>query len=244
MTQARLHVADPLQAGATVRLEDERAHYLRNVLRLREGDPVRLFNARDGEWAARLAGVARHAAILEPSHRVRSPAAEPGPTLVFAPIRRNRLDWLAEKAVELGVSRLVPLLTERTVVRLENPARLRAIVAEAAEQCGRLTVPELAEPVPLGTWFAGVAAAAGPPVLLADEAGGVPVATALAEAAEPPDLLAGPEGGWAPAERALLLSLSRLRAVTLGPRTLRAETAALALLAAWQAIRGERPRTG
>lgn len=240
----RLFVPERLEAGGHVPLDAARAHYLANVLRLRAGARLRLFNAGDGEWEGVLAASGRGRAGVAVETLVRPPRPEPGPVLHFAPIRRNRLDWLAEKAVELGASRLVPLLTERTVVRLENPARLRAIVAEAAEQCGRLTVPELAEPVPLGTWFAGVAAAAGPPLLLADEAGGAPVATALAEAAEPPDLLAGPEGGWAPAERALLLSLPRLRAVTLGPRTLRAETAALALLAAWQAVRGERLGTG
>jgi 16S rRNA (uracil1498-N3)-methyltransferase len=241
VTVPRLFAPERLETGREVRLDQARAHYLGHVLRLRAGARLRLFNPDDGEWEAELGAPGRQGATATLGARVREPAAEPGPALHFAPIRRNRLDWLVEKAAELGAARLVPLLTERTVVRLENPARLRAVAAEAAEQCGRLSVPEIANPVPLGSWLAGRSADRGRPLLLADEAGGEPIATALAEVAgtaEPPDLMVGPEGGWAPRERALLLSRPGVRPVSLGPLILRAETAALAALAAWQAVRG------
>ncbi len=231
MTQARLHVAGPLAAGAAVRLEDERAHYLRNVLRLREGEPVRLFNAEDGEWQARLVAVARHAATVELSELVRPPAPEPGPTLVFAPIRRNRLDWLVEKAVELGVARLVPVITRRTVVKPEGADRLTAIAREAAEQSERLTLPPVAPPVPFAAWLAG--RDPGEPVLVAlTREDAAPLPAALRRHAEPPTLLIGPEGGFAPEERERLRGAPNVQAVSLGPRILRTETAALAMLAA------------
>lgn len=229
----RLHLPARLEAGAALRLDAARAHYLTHVLRLRAGAPLRVFNAEDGEWRAVLAAVGKRDATLEVGERLRTPAPEPGPVLHLAPIRRSRLDWLVEKAVELGAGGLVPLLTERTVVRLENPERLRAIVVEAAEQCERLTVPELAAPRPFGAWLA--AREAGRPLLFADEAGGGrPLAEALAETGTP-DLLVGPEGGFAPQERVLLHAAPGVRPVTLGPRILRAETAALAMLAAWLA---------
>ena len=147
MSVPRLQVEARLLPGAALRLEDDRAHYLRHVLRLRAGDPVLAFNAEDGEWQARLATQGRHGAVLELEQRVRAPAEEPGPTLVFAPIRRNRLEWLLEKAVELGVARLVPVITRRTVVKPEGSERLAAIAREAAEQCERLTVPPVDPPV-------------------------------------------------------------------------------------------------
>lgn len=239
MTLPRLFVPERLEAGGQVRLDPARAHYLGHVLRLKVGARLRLFNADDGEWEAKLGASGRQGATASMGSRVREPAAEPGPALHFAPIRRSRLDWMVEKAAELGVARLVPVLTERTVVRLENPTRLRALAVEAAEQCGRLSVPGLADPAPLGAWLATRPAEGGPPLLLADEAGGEPVGAALADigTGRPPDLLVGPEGGWAPRERALLLSRPGVRAVALGPLVLRAETAALAMLAAWRTSR-------
>ena len=242
MTLPRLFAPERLEAGGEVRLDAARAHYLGHVLRLRPGARLRLFNPDDGEWEAELGASGKRGATAALGARVREPAAEPGPVLHFAPIRRNRLDWMVEKAVELGVARLVPLLTERTVVRLENPARLRAVAVEAAEQCGRLSVPDLADPVPLGAWLA-ARPADGPPLLLADEAGGgEPLGAALADAARqgegPPELMIGPEGGWGPRERALLLARPRVRPVGLGPLILRAETAALAMLAAWRTVAG------
>lgn len=229
----RLHHPDGLAAGATVGLQGPRAHYLAHVLRLRAGAAVRLFNAEEGEWAATLAGLGRQQATLVVGDRLRAPEPEPGPVLHFVPIRRSRLDWVVEKAVELGASALVPVLTERAVARLENPARLRAIIVEAAEQCGRLSVPELHEPVAFGAWLAARDPARA--LLVADEAGGLPLAATL-RATAAPGLLVGPEGGLAPRERSLLRASANVHPVTLGRRVLRSETAALALLAVWQAI--------
>src|SRR3954451_3673596 len=155
MSPPRLHVAEHLAAGQLVPLEGDRAHYLRTVLRLRDGAEVRVFNASAGEWSGRLAAVGRHKVEIRVERRLRPSLPEPGATLAFAPIRRNRLDWLIEKAVELGVARLVPVLTERGVVRPDNAQRrLVAIAVEAAEQCERLTVPAIETPRPLEEWLA------------------------------------------------------------------------------------------
>lgn len=236
MSAHRLHVEERLEAGRTLGVAGDRAHYLRNVLRLREGGGLRLFNAGDGEWSARIAAVARHRIEVRLERRVREPADEPGPTLVFAPIRRNRLDWLVEKAVELGVARLVPVLTARSVVRLEQVDRLRAIAVEAAEQCERLSVPSIAEPEPLERWLAHRPAR---PLLLADErGGGIPIAAAWRAHSEA-ELLIGPEGGFTDEERGALVERAGAVATSLGPLILRAETAALVGLAAWRLAGGE-----
>lgn len=232
MTVPRLHVADRLETGHELGVGGDRAHYLRNVLRLRDGAELQLFNAADGEFQATIALAGRHEVRITVGGRTRAPAAEPGPTLVFAPIRRNRLDWLVEKAVELGVVRLVPVLTQHTVVRPEGTARLEAIATEAAEQCERLTVPPIDPPRPFAAWLASRSTAT--PLLFADERGaGVPVGQALHTGAVA-DLLVGPEGGFAPEERARLLETPGVVPVSLGPRILRAETAALYMLTAWQ----------
>lgn len=241
MGEARLHVTETLGPAREIRLLGDRAHYLRHVLRLREGDALRLFNAEDGEWRAELRRTARHEVELLVGTCLRHPADEPGPTLVFAPIRRNRLDWLVEKAVELGAARLVPVLTRRTVVKPESSTRLEAIAREAAEQCERLTVPTIEPPRPLTDWLA--ARKVGEPFLVALERDpdAHPLATALAPG-RPPIFLVGPEGGFALEERALLLAAPAVRPVSLGPRILRAETAALYGLACWQAVQqGGRP---
>ena len=236
MSVHRLHVEERLAAGLTLGVVDDRAHYLRNVLRLREGADLRLFNAGDGEWSARIVAVARHRIDLRLEKRLREPAEEPGPTLIFAPIRRNRLDWLVEKAVELGAARLVPVVTARSVVRLEQIDRLRAIVVEAAEQCERLSVPSIAEPEPLERWLAHRPAR---PLLLADErGGGIPIAAAWRAYSEA-ELLIGPEGGFTEEERGALLQRAGAVSTTLGPLILRAETAALVGLAAWRLACGD-----
>lgn len=231
MTVARLHVPETLEGGVEIRLLRDRAHYLRHVLRLREGGAVRLFNEADGEWQAKLVGGGRHDAVLAVEKQMRPAAPEPGPTLVFAPIRRNRLDWLIEKAVELGVERLVPVITQRTVVKPENADRLEVIAREAAEQCERLTLPSVAAPLPLTAWLA--ARDPGEPVLAAlTRTTAVPIASALRRLERMPALVIGPEGGLAPEERDRLLVAPAVQAVSLGPLILRAETAALAMLAA------------
>ena len=235
MTEPRLFVDVPLAEGAEVALDRARLHYLGHVLRRRAGEPVLVFNGRDGEWRAVLEPAGRQVGRLRIGGQVRPQAAEPGPVLYLAPPKRPRLEWLVEKAVELGVARIVPVLTERTVVKLANPERLRAQLVEAAEQCRRLTVPVMDEPRPL--WQALAARAAGSALLMADEAGG---GAALLDALrrEPAgDLLVGPEGGFAPAEAAALRARPGTIPVSLGSLILRTETAAIVLLACWQAAR-------
>jgi 16S rRNA (uracil1498-N3)-methyltransferase len=235
MTVPRLHCPGELTAGQALELAGERAHYLRHVLRLREGDGLHLFNAAAGEWRAEIARLAKHGLLLRIVARTREPVPEPGPTLVFAPIKRSRLEWLVEKAVELGVARLVPVITRRTVARPERSDRLEAIAVEAAEQCERLSVPLIEPPRPLADWL--VARAAAVPLLFADERGeGTPLMAAWRRHPEG-ELLVGPEGGFAPDERQRLLGLPGVVPVSLGPRILRAETAALYALVAWQLAR-------
>ncbi|MFO1069323.1 MAG: 16S rRNA (uracil(1498)-N(3))-methyltransferase [Geminicoccaceae bacterium] len=237
----RLFVDAPLAAGTPVRLERQQAHYLVNVMRVAAGGPVALFNGRDGEWLARLGG--GRAPELLPETLLRPQAEEPGPILLFAPIKRPRLEWLVEKAVELGVARLVPVLTERTVVRPESAERLRAKAIEAAEQCGRLGVPALDEP---GTLLAAVdAIGRDTRVAFADEAGDAPSLLELLERdAGVGALLVGPEGGFAPAERRALRGHPAVRPVSLGPTVLRAETAALYASTVWAAVAARRAGGG
>jgi 16S rRNA (uracil1498-N3)-methyltransferase len=239
MTVPRLHLPERLSAGRVVAVATGRAHYLRHVLRLREGAAVHVFNADDGEWRSGVASLGRREVTLRIDALVRAPAPEPGPTLVFAPVKRNRLEWLVEKAVELGVARLIPVITQRTVAKPERADRLEAIAVEAAEQCERLTVPALDAPRALGNWLA--ARGRAPAVLFADERGGaLPVAEALRQEPEA-ELLVGPEGGFAPDERERLLAAPGVRPVSLGRCILRAETAALYALVCWQVTRSGRP---
>jgi 16S rRNA (uracil1498-N3)-methyltransferase len=241
--RARLHVAAPLAAGAAVALGESQAHYLRGVLRLGPGDAVALFNGRDGEWRAAIEQLGKRSAALRCLTQTRPQQAEPDLWLLFAPIKRTRIDFLVEKATELGVARLQPVITRRTVAARINPERLLSHAVEAAEQCERLTVPELAEPLPLARCLA--AWPAGRRLLVAAESGpALPIADLLAAArSEPPAqgwaLLVGPEGGFHPGELDDLHKLPFVSAVGLGPRILRAETAALAGLACWQAVLGD-----
>lgn len=207
------------------------------MLRLRPGDPVRLFNPASGEWLGILLRLDRRSAEVRLAEQLRAPIREPGPQLAIAPIRANRLDWLVEKAVELGVARIALVTTQRCVVRLERSERLRAIAIEAAEQCGRLSLPEFVLFGDLAQFLAALPADG--TLVVADEAGGEPIASVPPI---PPDaaLLVGPEGGFAPEERALLAARSGTRRVSLGPRILRSETAALFLLVAYALA--QRPR--
>ncbi len=231
----RLHLDDPrLQPGVTVSLDAARAHYLARVLRLGIGDTVILFNARDGEWRARITGCERRAAQLRVEDLLRPPQAEPGPSLWFAPPRRTRLEWLVEKAVELGVTRLCPVITARTVARLQRPERLRSIAVEAAEQCRRMSLPEIAPARELGAVLAEERV---PALLFADEGGaGRPLLTAL-QTHPGAAFLVGPEGGFTAAERAMLRARPEVVPVGLGPTILRSETAALYMLSGWRAVR-------
>jgi 16S rRNA (uracil1498-N3)-methyltransferase len=236
---ARLYITDALASGVTIELSAGQMHHLRSVLRLGPGSPVAAFNAADGEWLSRIAEIGRGGTRLTIERRLRSPAPEPDLWLLFAPIKRARLDWLVEKATELGVSALLPVWTARTQAERLNLERLRAHAIAAAEQSERLSVPELRTPEPLsqvlGAW---------PevrPLMVCDESGaGEPIGDAAARLrVGPVALLVGPEGGFERTELDALSKLSFVSRIGLGPRVLRAETAALAALAVYQATAGD-----
>lgn len=233
----RVFVDQPLAEGAEVLLDAAQANYLLAVMRLREGAGVRLFDDRSGEWAAELASAAKRDARLRVVAQLGPREPVPDLWLCAAPIKRQRIDWLAEKACELGVGRVVPVLTRRAVVDRLNLDRLRAHMIEAAEQCGRTALPALAEPVKLAgllqAWPAERA------LFFADETGGVPLAQAAAARPGPAAILIGPEGGFAPQERDAIRALPQAIGIGLGPRILRAETAALAAVSLWMATAGD-----
>ncbi|WP_114954716.1 16S rRNA (uracil(1498)-N(3))-methyltransferase [Sphingosinicella terrae] len=231
----RLYIDQALAADTLLTLDGPAANYLGNVLRLQPGAEVKLFDDRTGEWLAQIKAAGRKRVSLEIRRRLREREPAPDLWLLFAPIKRGRIDWLVEKATELGAARLLPVLTQRTIVDRLNLDRLRAHAVEAAEQCDRTALPELAEPVRLDallrSWSAGRS------LLFADEEGGVPLAEAAGPA--PAAILIGPEGGFTAAERDAIRSLEAARPVSLGPRILRAETAAVAAIALWMSAAGD-----
>ena len=231
----RLYVEPPLSAGIAVGLDAGQANYLGNVLRLKEGDEVLLFDGVSGEWLARVAEAGKRRMILAVAEATRPQEQAPDLWLAFAPVKKGRVDWLVEKAVELGVARLVPVITRRTIVDKLNLDRMRAHIVEAAEQCGRTALAAIDEPVKLGAFLA--ARDPGRTLYFADETGGAPAATAFAPGAA--ILLTGPEGGFTPEEAIAIRAAANARALSLGPRILRAETAALAGVAAWMAVAGD-----
>jgi 16S rRNA (uracil1498-N3)-methyltransferase len=233
----RLFVEETLAAGLALTLDGAPANYLANVLRLGPGAGVKLFDDRTGEWLAEIVEAGRKRVTLAVGDRLREREAVPDLWLLFAPIKRGRIDWLVEKATELGVARLVPILTRRTVVDRLNLDRLRAHIVEAAEQCGRTALAELAEPVKLDALLAGWPSER--ILYFADEAGGEP----LAAEAGPAAILIGPEGGFADAERAAIRVVPQARPITLGPRILRADTAALAAVSLWMGSSGDWTRS-
>jgi 16S rRNA (uracil1498-N3)-methyltransferase len=236
--KTRLFVENELADGVSVGLDAARAHFLKSVLRLPPGANVALFNGRDGEFLARIDGFGKGWCSVTVGRRLRPQTADPDLWLVFAPVKRARIDFIAEKATELGVSALLPVFTERTVVDRVNVDRLRANAVEAAEQTERLSVPAVREPQLLATLLAGWPA--GRRLLLCDETGTAPPAVeALAGAAGPWAILVGPEGGFAPAELDGLRNLAFVTPAGLGPRVLRSDTAALAALAVFQALAGD-----
>lgn len=235
----RLFIEDDLAASAALSLEGQRAHYLRDVLRLGVGAGVLLFNGRDGEWHAKVTATAKRSLDLGVESRTRPQIGEPDLWLCFAPVKKARIDFIAEKATELGVSALVPVITRRTNVERVNVERLRANAVEAAEQTERLSVPEVREPVPLDRLL--TAWPAGRRLLIADETGGGrPILDALREAQPGPwAVLIGPEGGFTREELDRIAALPGVLPVGLGPRILRADTAAIAALACLQAAIGD-----
>ncbi len=242
--KTRLFVESGLTEGAAVELDRAQAHYLRDVMRLGAGATLALFNGRDGEWRGRVDAVARDRCAVRLEVRLRPQQSGPDLWLVFAPIKRARIDFVAAKATELGVSALWPVITAHTAVERINVGRLRANAIEAAEQCGRLDVPRIVEPAPLAKALAGWPAGRR---LAWCGAAGQPIAAALAGVRPPPRntpdggwaVLVGPEGGFARSELDALGKLPFAAEVRLGPRVLRADTAALAALACWQAVLGD-----
>jgi 16S rRNA (uracil1498-N3)-methyltransferase len=237
----RLFVDAPLAQGARVPLSREQANYLLNVLRLCAGDSVIIFNGQDGEWRAVVADTGRKAASLDIADMLRAQEAGPDVDYVFAPLKHARLDYMVQKAVEMGASRLRPALTRRTQAHRVNLERMRANVIEAAEQCGVLAIAQIEEPQPLEKLLAEwpqdrLLVFCDEDALVAD-----PVA-ALRERAQPGTpvaVLIGPEGGFDPAERAMLMGMKQTLAISLGPRILRADTAAVAALALVNTALGE-----
>jgi len=234
----RLHTALDLAPGPLT-LGKDQSHYVANVMRAKPGEDVLLFNGRDGEWRGRFDTVAKSGVIVAIEEQTRPQAPEPDLWLLAAPIKKDNVDLVAEKAAELGASALWPVFTRRTVMSRVNTERLAAHMIEAAEQCERLTVPVVMEPTALDKALAGWDAAR-PLIFLDESGGGAPLVQVLADLpAGPLAVLVGPEGGFAPEERALLARLPFARPVGLGPRILRAETAAIAALAVVQAVRGD-----
>jgi 16S rRNA (uracil1498-N3)-methyltransferase len=235
----RLFVEQPLETGARVALSAPQSHYLLHVMRARTGDRVSLFNACDGEWLASIAETTRRDCVLACERRIHEQTKDDDLWLVFAPIKKTPADYLAQKATELGVSVLQPVITRRTIVHRVNVERMRANAIEAAEQSGRLTVPEIRAPLDLrrllNDW------PEERKLLFCDEGGAPPLLKALSDA---PNgcwaVLTGPEGGFDEDERKMIRALPATVPASLGKRILRADTAALAALAIWQAQCGKR----
>jgi 16S rRNA (uracil1498-N3)-methyltransferase len=235
----RIYLPSPLAAGGSAELSMDQSHRLRSVLRLSSGATIALFNRDDGEWLCRITELDKGVTRVMVERRLRGPEPESELWLLFAPIKRARLDWLVEKAAELGVSALLPVWTARTQVERLNLERLRAHAVAAAEQSERLSVPELRPPESLDRVLA-----SWPPgkrLIVCDETGaGAPIGKALVQLpAGPAALLVGPEGGFNQSELDALGKLSFVSRVGLGPRVLRAETAAVAALAIFQGVAGD-----
>jgi 16S rRNA (uracil1498-N3)-methyltransferase len=250
----RLYVEGALASGTEITLGKAQAHYLGNVLRLKPGDGVLVFNGRDGEWRATISAGKRPALLI--GEQVRPQTAPLDLHYLFAPLKHERLDYMVQKAVEMGVSRLQPVLTHHTQAARVNLTRMRANAVEAAEQCGILCIPEIGEPTTFGRAIAARepdrllifcdedAEVKDPLAALADArpapAALLPLTMAEATAAaQPLALLLGPEGGFSEQERATLLKEPNMVRLSLGPRILRADTAAVAALALIQAVLGD-----
>jgi 16S rRNA (uracil1498-N3)-methyltransferase len=235
----RLYVSQDLAAGAAVNPPDPAVHYLRHVLRLQAGDKVLVFNGRDGEWEASLSLPSRRETRLEIRRQTRAQPEAGGPHYAFAPVKQARFDFVVQKAVELGAGRLSPVVTRHTQVARVNLERMRANVIEAAEQCGILSLPEVEAPADFARWLASLDP--GRVLVFCDEEAEVsdPLQALRGAPSGPLTLLVGPEGGFHPEEREALLARGRVVRLSLGPRILRADTAAVAALALVQAVRGD-----
>lgn len=233
----RLFVETPLGAGVAVPVDGNAAHYLLSVMRISDGDVVLLFDGQSGEWAARAGAIRKRDLILTCEAQTKPLEPVPDFLLCVAPIKKGRIDLVVEKACELGVAAVQPVLTRRAVVDKLNADRLRAQMIEAAEQCGRTALPALAAMVTLPQLLANWPAPRA--LFFADEEGGAPMTEAFAARPGPAALLVGPEGGFTAEERAAIRAHPAAVAISLGPRILRAETAAIAATAAWMALNGD-----
>ncbi|QCK88730.1 16S rRNA (uracil(1498)-N(3))-methyltransferase [Phreatobacter aquaticus] len=239
-TATRLHVADPLGADALIACDRDQTNYLVNVMRLADGAHLHVFNGRDGEWLARIERIAKKAVGLRIERLLRAQTQGADLWLVFAPLKQARLDYMVQKAVEMGASRLVPAITRYTQVTRVNAERMAANAVEAAEQCGILTLPECDEARPLTQILAEMEADR--LLVFCDEDAAVANPVEALTRAERPGRIAvliGPEGGFAPEERELIARRPGTTALSLGPRILRADTAAVAALAVVQAAIGD-----
>lgn len=250
--EPRLYLDAPLNAGARLDLDKDQAHYLLTVMRRKTGDGVRVFNGRDGEWRCVVADATRRTASLMIEHQTRVQHAPPDMALFFAPVKKARTDFIVEKATELGVCSITPVITARTQSDRVKTERLAVIAREAAEQTERLDLPEVSDPVSLTALLDGWDSDR--VLIFADESGDSqtepwggehgrarPIAEALsqAKASDKWALVVGPEGGFSVEERTLLHAHSFVLPVSLGPRILRADTAVAATLAVWQALQGD-----
>ena len=231
----RLFVRAALGEGATVGLDIGQANYLGNVMRKSVGDELLLFDGRSGEWLAAVAEAGKKRMTLKVERRTREPEILPDLLLAFAPVKRAQTDWLVEKATELGVARLQPVMTRRTIAERVKLERLEAIAIEAAEQCGRTLLPQIVAPLSLEQFL--TSGRTGRRLYFADEQGGETAASALRPG--PAAILIGPEGGFADEERELVRAAPDAVAISLGPRILRAETAALAAASLFMAVAGD-----
>jgi 16S rRNA (uracil1498-N3)-methyltransferase len=233
----RLFVEALLSDGLELTVAGPQAHYLISVMRMKAGSPVKLFDNVSGEWLAEATIIGKRDLILRVTGCLRPREAVPDLWLLAAPIKKARIDLVAEKACELGVARYQPVITRRTVIERLNPERLRNHMVEAAEQCGRTALPELGEPAKLEpllrSWPQDRI------LYFADESGGEPFVGAMARRQGPAAILIGPEGGFDDDERAAIRELPQAVPISLGPRILRAETAAIAALAIWMASAGD-----
>ncbi len=235
----RLFVEHDLAPGVAVACAPEQVNYLRNVLRLADGAEILIFNGRDGEWKATLRITGKRTCSLEPVERIRAQQDGPDIHYVFAPLKRARLDYMIQKATELGVARLQPVLTRHTIAERVNLDRMRANAIEAAEQCGILRIPDIGEPARLDRLIAAWDPAR--PLVFCDEAAEIqsPLEALSRTQSGPLGLLIGPEGGFATDERELLIRQPFTVRLSLGPRIMRADTAAIAALALINAALGD-----
>ena len=236
--KTRLYVTGDLGVNRTVTLDEGQAHYLLHVLRARLGNRVLLFDGRNGEWLAEITQASKRSAVATCLKQTEPQAEAPDVWLAFAPVKKTPADYLVQKATELGASVLLPVFTRRTIVSRINQERMRANAIEAAEQSARLSVPEIREAVPLEKLLASWPK--NRRLFFCDEGGDArPLAETARGVSGPAAILTGPEGGFDPVEREMLRALPFVTPVTLGPRILRADTAALAALAIWQSVAGD-----